>query len=91
MARLGKRLLGAALTLLGTSLVVFLIAHAVPGDVVAAFAGPQADAETRENIRQRTAPGRPAAATVRPLPVGRASAATSANRTSRRSRSWTPS
>jgi peptide/nickel transport system permease protein len=51
MARQGKRLLGAALTLLGTSLVVFLIAHAVPGDVVAAFAGPQADEETRASIR----------------------------------------
>ncbi len=51
MARLAGRLLGAALTLLGTSLVVFVVAHAVPGDVVGAFAGPQADAETRENIR----------------------------------------
>ncbi len=53
MVRVGKRLAGAALTLLGTSLMVFLIAHAVPGDVVAAFAGPQADPETRENIRQQ--------------------------------------
>jgi peptide/nickel transport system permease protein len=49
---LGKRLLGSALTLLGTSLVVFLIAHAVPGDVVGAFAGPQADEETRKSIRR---------------------------------------
>jgi peptide/nickel transport system permease protein len=46
-----KRLLGAALTLWGTSLVVFLIAHAVPADPVAAFAGPHADRETREAIR----------------------------------------
>jgi len=51
MVHLGKRLLWAALTLLGTSLVVFVIAHAVPGDVVAAFAGPQADEATRANIR----------------------------------------
>jgi peptide/nickel transport system permease protein len=49
--RLGKRLLGAALTLLGTSLVVFLIAHAVPADPVAAFVGPHADKETRDRIR----------------------------------------
>jgi peptide/nickel transport system permease protein len=53
MARLARRLLGAVLTLLGTSVVVFLVAHAVPGDVVGAFAGPQADAETRENIRHQ--------------------------------------
>jgi peptide/nickel transport system permease protein len=51
IARLARRLLQAALTLLGTSLLVFLIAHAVPGDVVAALAGPQADRETRERIR----------------------------------------
>jgi peptide/nickel transport system permease protein len=51
IARLGKRLLWAALTLLGTSLVVFALAHAVPGDVVAAYAGPQTDKETRESIR----------------------------------------
>ncbi len=52
IARLGKRLLWAALTLLGTSLVVFGLAHAVPADVVAAYAGPQADEETRANIRR---------------------------------------
>ncbi|MFN7131955.1 MAG: ABC transporter permease, partial [Myxococcales bacterium] len=39
-------------TLVGTSLIVFLMAHAVPADPVAAFAGPQADAETRERIRK---------------------------------------
>ena len=51
MVRLLKRLLWAALTLLGTSLVVFLIAHAVPADPVTAFAGPHADRETKERIR----------------------------------------
>jgi peptide/nickel transport system permease protein len=51
MVRLLKRLLWAALTLLGTSLVVFLIAHAVPADPVTAFAGPHADKETRDRIR----------------------------------------
>jgi peptide/nickel transport system permease protein len=52
IARMGKRLLRAAATLLGTSLVVFAIAHAVPGDVVTAYAGRQADEETRANIRR---------------------------------------
>jgi peptide/nickel transport system permease protein len=51
IVRLLKRLLWAALTLLGTSLVVFAIAHAVPADPVTAFAGPHADQETRERIR----------------------------------------
>jgi peptide/nickel transport system permease protein len=51
MRRFLGRLLWAALTLLGTSLVVFLIAHAVPADPVSAFAGPHADKETRESIR----------------------------------------
>jgi peptide/nickel transport system permease protein len=50
--RLLRRLLGAALTLLGTSLVVFVIAHAVPADPVTAFAGPHADKETRDMIRR---------------------------------------
>jgi peptide/nickel transport system permease protein len=52
IARLVKRLLWAALTLLGTSVVVFGIAHAVPADPVAAFAGPHADKETRDAIRK---------------------------------------
>jgi peptide/nickel transport system permease protein len=49
--RFVKRLAWAALTLLGTSLIVFAMVHAVPGDVVTAFAGPQADKETKERIR----------------------------------------
>src|SRR5579884_1293452 len=52
IVRLARRLLWAALTLLGTSLVVFLIAHAVPADPAAAFAGPHADKETRQAIRR---------------------------------------
>ncbi len=50
--RLLMRLLWAALTLLGTSLIVFTMAHAVPADPTAAFAGPHADKETRERIRK---------------------------------------
>ena len=52
IARLLKRLLGATLTLLGTSLIVFLIAHAVPADPINAFAGPHADKEARDAIRR---------------------------------------
>src|SRR5262249_15519047 len=56
-----KRLLGAAATLLGTSLVVFLIAHAVPADPVAAFVGPHTDKATRDSIRRETHPDDPLA------------------------------
>jgi peptide/nickel transport system permease protein len=51
--RLLKRLAWAALTLLGTSLLVFGIAHAVPADPVAAYAGQHADKETRDRIREQ--------------------------------------
>jgi peptide/nickel transport system permease protein len=50
--RLAKRLVWAVTTLLGTSAIVFTIVHVVPADPVAAYAGPQADAETRERIRR---------------------------------------
>jgi peptide/nickel transport system permease protein len=46
VARLGW----AVVTLLGTSLLVFAMAHALPADPVAAMVGPRADAETRERI-----------------------------------------
>lgn len=49
--RLGRRLTWAAVTLLGTSLLVFLIAHAVPADPVSAYAGSHADKQTRDRIR----------------------------------------
>jgi peptide/nickel transport system permease protein len=52
IVRLVRRLLRAAVTLLGTSLVVFVIAHAVPADPVGAFAGRHADEETRQSIRR---------------------------------------
>jgi peptide/nickel transport system permease protein len=52
IVRLCKRLLWAAVTLLGTSLLVFGIAHAVPADPIAAYAGPHADKETRDRIRR---------------------------------------
>lgn len=52
LLRLVRRLAWAALTLLGTSLIVFLIAHTVPADPLEAFAGPRTDAETRARIRR---------------------------------------
>lgn len=50
--RILARLLWAVVTLLGTSLIVFLMAHAVPADPAAAFAGPHADRATTERIRK---------------------------------------
>ncbi len=47
------RLGWSAGTLLGTSVVVFLITHAVPADPIAAYAGPHADRETRDRIRRQ--------------------------------------
>jgi peptide/nickel transport system permease protein len=49
--KLLARLAWAAVTLLGTSLLVFAIVHAIPADPVAAVAGPHADAPTRDRIR----------------------------------------
>jgi peptide/nickel transport system permease protein len=50
--RVARRLLWAVTTLIGTSVIVFTIVHVVPADPIAAYAGPQADAETRERIRR---------------------------------------
>lgn len=50
--RLLARLAWAVVTLLGTSLIVFVMAHAVPADPAAAFAGPHADKATTERIRR---------------------------------------
>ncbi|HJN14181.1 MAG TPA: ABC transporter permease [Armatimonadota bacterium] len=51
-----KRLLARVgwgiVTLLGTSVIVFVIAHAIPADPAVTYAGPQADAETLDNIRR---------------------------------------
>ncbi len=49
--KIGLRLVTSAVTLLGTSLLIFFLVHAVPADPVAAMAGPHADADTRERIR----------------------------------------
>ena len=49
--RIATRLLGAALTLLGASIIVFGMAHVVPADPVAAYVGPKADEETRARVR----------------------------------------
>jgi peptide/nickel transport system permease protein len=59
MRRLLARLLWAVVTLLGTSVVVFLLAHAVPADPVSAHAGPKADQATRERIRRERGLDRP--------------------------------
>jgi peptide/nickel transport system permease protein len=50
--RILSRLLQSAVTLLGVSLLVFFITHAIPADPVAVVAGPKADKETRERIRK---------------------------------------
>lgn len=57
--RLLARLGWAVATLIGTSLIVFTLAHAVPADPVAAFGGPHADRATRERIRKELGLDRP--------------------------------
>lgn len=46
------RLLWAAAAMVAASGLVFALVHLVPADPVAAYAGPQADAETRDRIRR---------------------------------------
>jgi peptide/nickel transport system permease protein len=50
--RVLKRLLQSVVTLIGVSVLVFFITHAIPADPVAVVAGPKADPETRERIRK---------------------------------------
>ena len=50
--RILSRLLQSVVTLLGVSVLVFFITHAIPADPVAAVAGPKADKQTRERIRK---------------------------------------
>jgi peptide/nickel transport system permease protein len=50
--RIFNRLAQSVVTLVGVSLLVFFITHAIPADPVAAVAGPHADKETRERIRK---------------------------------------
>jgi peptide/nickel transport system permease protein len=52
MKRFLSRLAQSIVTLLGVSVLVFFITHAIPADPVAAVAGPKADKETRERIRK---------------------------------------
>jgi len=49
--RIVTRLLGALLTLLGASVIVFLMANTIPADPVGAYVGPKADEETRARVR----------------------------------------
>lgn len=46
-----RRILGIVLTLLGMSLITFLLTHVVPGDPARAAAGPEASGATVEKIR----------------------------------------
>ncbi len=50
--RILSRLLQSVVTLLGVSVLVFVITHVIPADPVAAVAGPKADKQTRERIRK---------------------------------------
>ena len=52
MSRISSRLLWAVLILWGTTVITFLIAHAVPADPARVYAGANADAETIARIRQ---------------------------------------
>lgn len=57
-----RRLLVGLPTLLGVSILVFLLIRLIPGDPAVIMAGPQADPRTVENIRRELG-------TDRPLPV----------------------
>jgi peptide/nickel transport system permease protein len=46
------RVLGAFVTLLGTSVIVFALINILPQDPVAAYVGSKADKETRERVRK---------------------------------------
>jgi len=50
--RIGVRLLEAIPTVLGIIVVCFLLTRALPGDPAAYFAGPMADAESIERVRE---------------------------------------
>lgn len=50
--RILSRLLQSVVTLLGVSVLVFVITHVIPADPVAAVAGQKADKQTRERIRK---------------------------------------
>lgn len=52
MKRLAKRMVWGVATLIGTSLITFLIAHLVPADPARALAGSHADAQTIASIRK---------------------------------------
>jgi peptide/nickel transport system permease protein len=51
-AYLVRRLVRALTTLLGTTLIVFVLVRVVPADPAVSIAGPKADAETLERIRR---------------------------------------
>lgn len=52
LSRMASRVIWAIVILWGTSVVTFLIAHAVPADPARVYAGANADAETVARIRQ---------------------------------------
>jgi peptide/nickel transport system permease protein len=47
-----NRLMQSVVTLVGVSLLVFFITHAIPADPVAAVAGPNSNQETKDRIRK---------------------------------------
>src|SRR5262245_65827147 len=53
LRRLLSRLGWAALTLAGLALVVFVLAQTIPADPVGVIAGPHADAETKQRLREQ--------------------------------------
>ncbi len=56
---LGRRLAGAALVLLGVSMLVFLLAHVIPGDPVEVMLGESASSADRQELRVRLGLDRP--------------------------------
>ena len=58
-AYIARRLLLAVIVLIGMSLLVFIISHAVPGDPVRLASGPHAKAEQVESLRRELGYDRP--------------------------------
>ncbi|MFO1070739.1 MAG: ABC transporter permease [Geminicoccaceae bacterium] len=52
MSFIGRRLLGALPSLIGVVLVTFLLSRALPGDPAVYFAGPAANAESVQQVRE---------------------------------------
>src|SRR6187397_1081697 len=53
LTMIGKRLMFAIPSLIGVIVVTFLLTRALPGDPAAYFAGPSADAQAIEQVREK--------------------------------------